>query len=524
MRNLCFAALVAAVPSFADAASYSMSGLSFGTATRQSTWGSGDAAEIAGTTFAGAEWNNAKVEVGGIAGEPAHTETIPNPTYLVELGAYELCKATNIFGDCGSGPSATIPITVPDSRTGAKFDITTSGKTGIDLNYKLSAGSVDATVIYDISAVLPDNPVKVGQGFTIDSGSIFSGGAIDSQSPTAEASADLVFKLQANGSVTACAIPFGCTSDSGQFLNIDEDRELIAIDPNEITYLGGFTGDYVSVTTPLANQSVNLKAGLINGTPGVYVEGPFIPDVNVAGITTDLGQIEFTVPIFEATGEKLGNSLVVNGRGDLLDIRADLDGLLAVPGGGSTSLGPLGLSFDLYDVDAGPSLDIFQDLVVTPELMVSFDFSKPVEIAGQLVDSFAGAWNSLPEMKIFDVTTFVPTFSISAIMESVAGLQIGLELVVDILKGHAGVGAFGLDLLSADFGPLFSKDFAYDPEWAKLALFSDSFALGGFQTVAGDPFTLRPDDLGEVPLPASLPLLLVATGLLGAGFGRQRRR
>jgi hypothetical protein len=493
-------------PIGAYAATYDPGTLTFQTETRQSVWGPGDAAEISGTTFAGTTWNASTPSFGGITGAPL--QRVRNPTYRSDLAAWQFCKSISIGGRCAF-PRPQEFYWTPDTRTGVVASLQSDGKAGFDLNYELPAGSFGASVDYGVQALLPGT-VKRGETFQIGTSSVFSNGTIEAKSPNISASVDVVLDVNASATATGCFVFAGCSTSRGTIIDIDIDSEILAADPNEVRYLEGFLPDGVSLTTPLLNQSATLKAGIVNGLPTVYAEGTLLPDIGAtAGI--DLGSVEIFAPIFAEPGQKVGDSLVVNARADFINLYADLDGILPVPkGGGSVAIGPLSLSADLFDFDAGPSLDVFQDLTLTPRLKVALAMSQAVEIGGQLVSEFTGDWDSLPAMKIFKKTTFVPTFFIEAMLTSTTGLQLGLEFSMEFLKAAVSLSLGTVTLAELSVGPLYEKVFAFDPEWAKFAIYENSFAAGGFGVVEAPSFTIAP-----VPLPAAVFMLLAALGGLG---------
>ena len=91
---------------------------------------------------------------------------------------------------------------------------------------------------------------------------------------------------------------------------------------------------------------------------------------------------------------------------------------------------------------------------------------------------------------------------------------------MEFLKATLGLSAFDVTLLELGLGPLFKKDLAFDPEWAKLALFDTSFDVGGFNMIEGRSFVLGAN-LAPVPLPAGVWLMLAGLGALG--FAGHRR-
>jgi hypothetical protein len=365
-RNVILTVAAMFTPMLAAAATYDAGSLNFSTETRQNVWAPGDALEKSGNKFVGETWNTGTPDFGLIVGEAS--KKIRSPTYDTDLAAWNFCGTITIGGVCGL-PKPQEFITTVDTRTGFVASIDSTGKAGFDIDYKLSAGSFGASLDYGVSAVLPDT-VKKGEAFQIAANSIFSDGTIDVQAPTIEASIAAVLKVKADAKGTGCFIAFGCSTSTTNLATFDIDAELISVDPSEISYLKGLLPPGVSLSTPLLKQTVaTLKAGIVNGVPAVYAEGIGIPPVGAtAGI--DLGSISVEPPKFddpEDVGKKIGDSLLANATGEFLEMNADLDGLLPVPkGGASAALGPIDLSFDLFDFDAGPSLDVFQDLNLTP--------------------------------------------------------------------------------------------------------------------------------------------------------------
>lgn len=563
------AILAVCLPVAGFSATYSQTDIHI-TTEDQASDRSGDAAAIEGTKFIGGQsWTTA--ETAKTFGPGIGSVPVPNPelasyladyvaweagelakdaafaakvtaygaeytAYLTKLGLWKLCPFS-----CGSRPtpptyptraaSAPEPVAPPatiDVKGGATATVSTSGRVGFDVNYKLTAGSIDATLAYSVEAILPDS-VGVGEEFTIATSSTFNTGTIVLDGPTAEASVDAILEASVLVSGQACAVVCTTTVSNFELFGTAESVELIKVTPNEITYLDGLTPDGVRLTTPLLDETITLQAG----PTGLVLDGPLIP--KPPGVYVDLAAFDFQAPIYSGVGGKVGNSLEVQGRSDYVDLSLDLDGLFAAVGlptlgGLSASAGPLNVAFDAWDIDGIASLDVFQDVKLTPTLHVEFDFSKPVEIAGSLVNTFTGAWEALPSFKIFEATTFLPKFFVKAVAETALGLLPGIELQIDFLKGKLSLSAFNKTLISLNIGPLYTKTFAED--FGKLNLFSNRFDVAGFSLFEAQPFTLTPrggsgggggsGGPSTVPLPAGLWLLL--SGLLGMKLAGLRRR
>jgi hypothetical protein len=528
MKTSLFAlALGAILPGLAQASTlYNAAGLEFETEERQSSWGPGAASRIADVIPVGPSWNVSQ-SVGDIVGS-VNRGSVPNPARL----AYNACQLIPSFlrPSCGSPPAATLPV-VLDTRTGAEGQVATSGRVGIDIGYALDAGSVAARLEFEAGAeVAPGTNVKRGEAFRLRTTETFADGEIDSQSPTAEASIDVVAQANLSVSGQACLIGAGCASDTVTLLNIDERRELISVDPTGVKYLDGFLPDFVELSTPLLDYTVSLEADLVtkqlevsqqNNVTGqtqeiVPVDGGPIE----SGINIELANISVQAPLLaqSAAKEDGKDHIALSGQSEFLSLRADLDGLLTY----ANVLPPLGArvdildavsgSLDLLDAEFGPSIDVFQDFKVTPKLMVDLAFDRAVEIGGTMQNAFFGEWGNLPEFTLFGDTLFTPTFSVMAMMKSTTGLQFGLDFDVDVLKGGLSVGFGGLNFFDATLGPLAEFNLPFDPEWARIALFDDTFVLGGFNTVAGESFLIA---VSPIPLPAGVWMLLSGLGALG---------
>jgi hypothetical protein len=487
--------------------------LAFSTSVRQSAWGTGAAQRKSDSIFLGTTWNNRSASAGGVTGSVS-TETVPNPAFA----AWAACKGATLgLGDCGDEPPLTTTATI-DNRTGAEASLTTSGKAGVQVDYTFDAGSVGASLGFVVSATAPVG-VKSGEFFSLGQTGSLASGMLDAQSPTAAASVDIVFNLDAKGSGRVCAIPFGCTGGGGTFLNFDSSTEIVSIDPNKISFAAGLLPAGTSLEVPLGNvtASVNVASGIPPGIPpsvAVDVNGLTIGPPP-SGVVVDVANAEITVPNVVSSGGVSGDRLTASGSDRILALKADVDAIAPfVPvGGAGFSLGPLGVTLDAFDVEAGPTMSLFQNFTLIPELMVDFIFDKPVFAEGiGLLSSWTGAWDALPEFAVTSATLFSPTFWLESQLQSQTGLQFGLELTVDLLKASLGIGP-----ASFDIGPVVDFSLAFDPAFAQIDLFNDTFAFEGFGRFAAASFTVA-------PVPAPLPLLLLGTGLAVLGFGGRRRK
>ena len=507
---------LAALPAGAD--TVLRENLLFGTAGRQSSTAPGGALAVKRTVRMIQTWKKTSPVLGGIA-----TTTIANPHYDL----WTLCKAADFLnpGICGGAPARTIT-----TRDGATVQFRTEGEAGFEVKATLDAGSIDPKLRYDIQFRVPDTgELFAGEAWYLAPRAVLTEGALNLRSPTAEVKADLILGVSSSGSATVCTTLSGCASRSVALPSIStSQRELVEIDPNGIQFLEGFLPHGWDVTVPLLNLEADLLVGGLNPPyVGMSFNNGFLPDLPVPlqGPTIDVGNVEVHVPEYETAGS-LGVDGVIraSGQDDLLDLRVDLDAMFpGLPVGGvNASLGPLGVSVDAYDIEGGPSVDLFQDLSLTPDdLMVVLDFDREVIVDGlAAIRSFVGDWINLPAFVFAGTTTVTPTFFTTALARSVAGLQFGLELGIDVLKA-----SISSPFLSASFGPLETYDYPFDPDFLKATLFDDSFRIA-FGAVRGQSFVISPyvPMLTPVPVPSSAALLAAALGGLALGTRRRAAR
>ena len=551
-RALPLAALAFAVSAGALAAApiYVSPAMTFETETRQSAWGPGAASRVEDAIFVGPAWN-ASQSFGDIFGGVS-TTSLPNPARL----AWDACQLIPwiIRPDCGSRPAANLSLRL-DTRTGAEATISTSGRVGLELGYLLDAGSLGARLDYAAEVLAPDAPPTRGQAFSLPTTATLAGGGLDSQSPTAQAKVDVVADLFLAAAVQGCLIGAGCTEAGGTILDEKVRLELISIDPLAVTYLDGFTPDFLTLETPLLDYTYSVEADLITkkiaGTSQrrstgeretTEGGGDGLPS---SGLNIELAAFDIQAPqLDQAVALKPGETeLKLSGQSPFIGVSADLDGLLAY----ANVLPPLGLrvdlanilsaSIDLIDAKAGPRVEVFQDFLLTPTLMVELAFDREVQLrdAAALADwnaafDWSGPWDALPEFILTDDTTFTPTFWVDALVKAETGLQFGAGFDLTLLEGslNLSLGPFNFD---AVLGPFDEVTLPYRPDFARVSLFDDSFTLGGLNLFEGDPFLISFGGFGPVtprqdaaiPLPAAAPLLAAALGLLVA-TGRRRRR
>ena len=415
------AAIAGLLASYASAATYTSGVLEFETQARQSMWGEGNA-----TRYEGSE--KLTVDIGGSAEIDLLLGEVKTEQKLT-LGwsAWKLCKDTvNVL--CGDEPTKYRTVTT-DTRNGAEVKATSTGEIGAEVGYLLDGGSVGAAVKFEAEADIPD-AVKAGEAFSLNANSDWTEGELDSQTPTAEAFASTYVDVDLSTSATACVNVIGiggCVSGSSKIIDTGVDKQsLVKIDPNRIEYLDGLVPG-LELTTPLLNQSASMIVNLLPA-PSAQVNfqekdqagnnsGPPRKVGQTFGIGVEVASAEIQAPIAKDSGSLNNGKVEINTEADFINLRADVDALVPIlpVGGLSASIGEFAsLSIDAYDVDMGPSLSVFQDLVMDADLWVDFSFDKEVEIDGSKVTGWSGFWDSLPSFKIFETTIFDPIYSVVA--------------------------------------------------------------------------------------------------------------
>ena len=175
---------------------------------------------------------------------------------------------------------------------------------------------------------------------------------------------------------------------------------------------------------------------------------------------------------------------------------------------------------DLIDIDMGPIMTILQKFEYTPTLLVDLLFDSAVQIAGFASPQtlWSGAWSALPDIALLSRETLVtPTFSIQGLFQINTGLGIDGIFQLDILKAAFALEAFGLSFDLGEIGPLF-QILERTNLFESPPLFSNSYTLGGFNSVLGESFLLS-----RVPEPGAITLMLLGLGLLSLGLRVNRR-
>ena len=456
------------------------------TTSGQSMWAEGTSTQLSDVQFYGAEWTNKTNSIGAVIGS---SDTTIIPAICVPL------------------VGCSDPVTA-DTRTGAEVGVKSSGQIGFNLGYNIDSGSVDSTVSYAADLTIPGlGDLVQGDIFSLNPNSQFAGvQSLETTFPTMDARIEAVMGLQANFFGLGCFIGLGCdTEETG---NLGFDTQTIEV----VSFNEDRSGGVEYFDGAIDPASLGLP-DILSGFP-VSVSIPASP-------TSDLATITFHLPQPDtATSSLTGDKLVSSGQDDLIDLFLDVDNIIAtfglgLPGlfGQSVSAGPLFASYDLIDVQMGPTLDLAQNFELEPTLMVDLTFSKPVEIAatGELVDFLSLPFDMLPDFRaLFGVTEVTPEFWIRAPFSNSTFLDFDVEAMLTLLAGRIGWSGI-FDLGFEGLGLDFAADLFSTP-----AIFSDNFDLGGWNRIVGQSFTI------SVPEPATLALL--GLGLLVIGFDLRRRQ
>lgn len=508
--------------------------LSFETSQSQSMWGTGSAAMLDYSQFVGTSWDTPTAHLGGIAGEVVTTPSVPPilitpaiPAQLITpaipskviVPAKKIC----VFGACVTTPAVrspaipavyspaipavytpAIPGVTIDTRTGAKVDASTEGTVGLQQTVKADAGSVNAKVVFDATLQAPEqvaalNLFSLGGNASLQAGSTFS-----TNFPQLSAKTELVIGAKADVGAQLCVIGPGCLQGTTTLGFNPQTIEIIAFNDN--------------------NDGRISILGLDNLGPADFNFGE---PIGITGPTgANLGGVTLHVPNLTTQGALAGDALRAAGAADFLELKADLDGIAQTAAGLPPILGAgvdvqivpglsLDFSYDLLNVEFGPTFEVQQTFELKPTLMVDLNFSEAVFVEGHdnKITQLSAPVDALPRIALdIDQTVEVsPTYRVDASFRNITQLGVDGEFVLEAFKASFGLTGLGLTFELGQLGPMFELRERFDiADFPPL--FDKTFALGGFDPIAGTPFSLTSataDPQAEAPVLADAVAVLI---------------
>ncbi|MGK0411452.1 MAG: hypothetical protein ACJASB_003655, partial [Shewanella psychromarinicola] len=188
--------------------------------------------------------------------------------------------------------------------------------------------------------------------------------------------------------------------------------------------------------------------------------------------------------------------------GDFLDLRLDVDKVigyaLGLPNGASLSLkdfgikkSPIDVEVTLFDIHAGPSINLETELALSPELMVNFEFSAPVLIKGEIgaQTHYQGTWENIPDIALLapsssknvgeynntDEVTATPTFFVKANISNRTYIDIAAALEIEGPSATVGIDGFGSLNIESPFQYAVESD-----SIAQIDIYNETFSTGTY--------------------------------------------
>ncbi|GAC03902.1 hypothetical protein [Paraglaciecola chathamensis] len=386
------------------------------------------------------------------------------------------------------------------------------------LNLNLEPGTFDATAHYTPTVSYQFEGLGTDR-FSLDtrSGLHQESSSFSVDAPRFELKTGL--NIQTNLSLFAQACIVDCFIDEkyvipGTTTNFDVD--LLRID----TFKGEFSYLNPNLDEVSAQDIVDFIAGDANVMDAFYhqitaedvankvkeqadkrlSEGNATTVKNLLEIDTGPISIELSNPFTEnAQGSINHGSFSASLGGDLLDVSLDIDQVIGyafgLPNGGTLEFeeGPVTADLTIGDINAGPTVDLIQDISVTPELMVNMQFDNEIFVAGRIgkQTSYYGAWDNLPDFALLadsnilrdgeqpeDKTVNASTaFSLNATVKNRTYLDIGGQVSGELLSASIDID----DFTALEIGPLMS--FEEEASLFEVDVYNNSFALNRWSSI-----------------------------------------
>ena len=421
-----------------------------------------------------------------------------------------------------STPQIRIPPLSPLNMYGQLDD---SSEIGLDMNFKLESGAVDAVVPYEAGLDFSYTEFSAGQFVTINTFADLdsANASLQTRFPKLEFSADLVAVLSGQVGAQGCVgIPFVISKCAGASYDFDlgEARtEIIAINrdgDSELRLVPDLQAVLGSVKTKIKEEKI--KDPVTGEVVKVKTKRTLRPAFGAGLDTGSVMSAEVSLPDFETKYDAAAGLDVLTttfNSESFLDLNVDADALLTSAGllppleiNASLKAGPasVGLSANLLDVDLDASFNVGQTFTLTPELVMDLSFDRAVTVsldggatsldlaAGQKLenlragqDDFMLKWDNAGALQI------TPEYHLEASLANTTSLDLDLALGIEALSASASVSILGYNAGKTGLGPVIDETFDLTDLIGapSIDIFNEAFGIGGFQSLlTGDAITL----------------------------------
>ncbi|MGB3534688.1 MAG: hypothetical protein WBA13_14380 [Microcoleaceae cyanobacterium] len=327
-----------------------------------------------------------------------------------------------------------------DRLIGVEFDesvnldfanISAQGKAGAQVTIELDGGTVDAFLPIDLSLEIPNQPLKAGEKFTI----------------------------QSDFSFATDTVPFFTTSSPNTAYNIDLIVDFVA----DLNLLGFDTSFSIDEIIPLVNfdSAVSSDVFVNNDISNLSVN---IPDIDTIGTETDDLQLTASVKDTFVTGTVDVDAVLASVLG-LSPFEREIT-LVSIP-----SFGDIVLDINLLDVDAGADISLIQavslsDITLPAVLTLEDGTTIPFNVGEDIEVTVPNNVGSSLEIDA--------EIDINALFSNQTNIEV--DPSINILAGEFSLQEpFGFN---QSFGPLFTENINLDE--TLFEVFNDTFDLGGF--------------------------------------------